>query len=269
MKKLLLIAVLLIVAWATPIGAQSSSMKVCKGPVGAPLFSDDFETDDTDLVPTWDAHGGAGDAPTLNTNPTYAHGGNNSGRFHYGTSSNNAWVSKLLAERTHFFMRGYVYFKTPEGGEAGTGAQRKLIWVGDENTPTSNGRDWDIILDTWESNAGPPSTLRLSWLSQGGACHGSSPQDYMGSVYDINWDTWYSLEIEAQLNTPVVDPGPYDGIFRVWLNGTLRWERTDAKINGNCTTPFTFYSIGRAAEGVVDEYRYWDDVKISASQIGP
>ena len=168
-------------------------------------------------------------------------------------------------------MRGYVYFKSPEGGQVGVTTQRKLMWVGDETSPQGTGGSWAIILDSWESNAGPPSTLGLSWLSQGSACHGSSPQDWMPGTPDLNWDTWYSMEVEAQLNTPVVDPGPFDGIFRVWLNGTMIWERTDAKINGNCTTPFTFFSVGRQGEGegVVDEYRYWDDVKISAAYIGP
>ena len=245
---------------------------------GIVLFSDDFESDDTDLVPTWDYNNNV----TYNTLSTdYAHSGTRAGRFYYykatgdpPSQDSNRWVSKILAAQMHIFMRGYVYFASPSESQKGQGIQRKLIWVGDETTAAGSGGTWDAILDSWETNTGPPSTLSLSFVTQGSACHGDSPQDWMPGTPDLSWDTWYSLEIEVGLNTPVPDPGPFDGTLRVWLDGDLIWERTDIKINGNCTTPFTFFSIGRqmnryVSATEVSEYRYWDDVVISSSYIGP
>jgi len=245
----------------------------------APLFKTGFESGD----PAFDAMNVSPDTVTTSTPPAGRSG--NALQIHYtvcgasdgtcGSSSQdkNRWSSKIITPgQTHFFMRGYAYFKAPENGVQGQGAQRKLIWVGDETTAGGGGGSWDVILNSWESNAGAPSTMRLAVLGQGSTCYGSQMVDWMNGVPPLNWDTWYSLEIEVQLNT-LTATVPYDGIFRVWVNGTKVLDRTDFKVNGNCTTPFTFFSVGRQTNRynyqAVDEYRYWDDVEIGTSFINP
>jgi hypothetical protein len=185
----------------------------------------------------------------------------------------NRWASKVINPGVnHFFMRGYVYFKTPENGVEGQGAQRKLVWAGDEPTATSGGANWDVILNSYESTTGSPSTLRLVVLGQGGTCYGSQMVDWMNGTPTLNWDTWYSLQVELQTNTPSAGP-TYDGIFRIWLNGNMIHENLNFKVNGNCTTPFTFLSVGRQTNRfnyqAIDEYRYWDDLVIGTSYINP
>ena len=255
---------------------------------GQVLFADGFESGDFSAWSSAGKYSCSAYGSSFAVDSNRVHSGAKSAEFHYvipsdqcsSSQDNNVVAIKTFDDSNgyangleHFFMRGYLYFKTPVNGQTGQGAQRKLIWCGDETDAGGGGGSWDIILTTFETTAGPPSTLGLAWLSQGSEGHGDSPVDWMPGTPHLNWDTWYSLEIEVQLNTPVADPGPFDGIFRVWLNGTMIWERTDAKINGNLSTPFTFFSIGRQTNRynyqAIDEYRFWDDVIIADAYIGP
>lgn len=238
------------------------------------LYATDFESDDPDLVPSWER--ATPTYATLNTNPSFAHGGSNSGSFRYamsagapGSADHTVWAGQYFTAGSHVFVRAWVYFKSPADAQKGKGAQRKLICVSD-NVPGYD--SWEVILTSYETTSGPPSTIALAFVSQGGGCFGSQDVDWMGSVYDMNWDTWYALEIEVQTNTPSASP-PYDGIVRVWRDGVLKLERTDFKVNGNCSTQAAYVSMGwqmnRYLGEAVDEYRYWDDVRVSTSYIGP
>jgi hypothetical protein len=255
---------------------------------GQVLFADGFESGDFSAWSSAGKYSCSTYGSSFEVSSTRVHSGADAAEFRYvipsdqcSSSQDNNVVAVQSFDATnghangleHFFMRGYVYFKTPENGLEGQGAQRKLMWIGDETGAGGSGGSWDVIVTSWESNTGPPSTIRLSVLSQGSTCHGDSPVDWMGGAPPLNWDTWYSLEIEVQLNTPVPDPGPYDGIFRAWLNGTNVLDRTDFKVNGNCSTPFRYFSVGRQTNRynyqAIDEYRYWDDVIIADAYIGP
>jgi hypothetical protein len=255
------------------------------------LFTDGFESGN------FAAWSGAGGWPTNNpfiaTSPSPVHSGTYSYGQHYyicgdpanpacgaASQDSNRYLVKMATDfgqpsgMTHFFMRGYVYFKSPTTPDTViTG--RKLIWVGDETSSGGSGGIWNIMFSgiTGSGGALTPTHQHLTFGSQGAACHGSSPVDWMAGVPPLDFDVWYSLEIEVQTNTPVADPGPFDGIFRVWVDGALVYQNTTIKINGNCTTPFRYFSVGRQTNRgsymVVDEYRYWDDVVISTSYIGP
>jgi len=238
------------------------------------LFQDNFESDDTDLVPTWDYRNSTN--VTLNTNPTYSHGGSNSGQFYYFIASGgdasqdaNRWASKVVTGQADLHLRGYLYLKTPEGDNTSTGTQRKLIWLSDSTDATDNMGNYQVVLDGW-ATAGTPNYTSLSWLSQGtgGGCGLTSAQHW--DIASLNYDTWYSVEFEAILNTPSVA----NGYAKLWINGSLVYtsSATD-QLRGTCSGNLSFADIGvqvnRTDSTLVDEYRYWDDVAISASYIGP
>jgi hypothetical protein len=77
------------------------------------------------------------------------------------------------------------------------------------------------------------------------------------------------LELEVQLNTV----GSSDGAVRFWVNGTQTLNQTGVNIRGSFPTAAGVISFGRAANrynyAVMDEYRYWDDMVISTSYVGP
>jgi hypothetical protein len=242
------------------------------------VFRTGFEPGD----PAWDYVWTPTDVTITSTPPPGRSG--NALQIHYticgasdgtcGSSSQdkNRWVSKVISPGlNHIFMRGSVYFKSPENGIQGLGAQRKLIWLGDEASASSSGGTWDIILSSWESSGGvAPSTLRLAVQGQGASCYGSQFVDWMNGVPALNWDTWYDLQIEVQTNTPSAT-GPYNGIVRVWVNGTQVLNRTDFKVNGACTTPVSVVSFGRQSNRynyqTIDEFRFWDNIAVGTSYI--
>lgn len=226
-----------------------------------------FPASSTAVVPPWDFANGA---VTLSTNPTYAHGGNNSAEFHYtGCTDCNVWVDKVITPgHTHVFMRGYVYFRTPAGGLDTAIKQRKIMWESDDlGGGTHTGPD--LVLNTWSGAGGSPTPGQL-WLQASAnesACSGTIPTVW--EIYPFSWDTLYSVETELQLNTS----GNSDGIRRIWVNGTLVDNETNINLIGTCGTTLTFFSVGRQYEnfpGPTDEYRNWSDVIISATgPIGP
>jgi hypothetical protein len=259
------------------------------------LFSDGFESGN---FSAWSAtYTGSGTYPPIVQSPI-KHSGTYAYEQHYficGDSTNtgcgaahqdlNRSVAKALSPgQTHFFLRGYVYFKTPES-DATPGAiiQRKLIRISDSPSPSTvnvTGTTYGFMLNSWNASSGvltPTVNLSLavgatvvSGCSAGvGPIGTGSTTPNIGNIYQFNYDTWYSLELEVQLNTP----GSFDGIGRIWVNGVQVLSRTDLNFRDSCTTPVTYIGIGNQADrqnyNAVDEYRYWDDVVISQSYIGP
>jgi hypothetical protein len=243
-----------------------------------PLFQTGFEPTD----PTFDTPTNTTTA-IVNTNPAYVHSGGSSLQLHYticgakdgscGASSQdqNLWLSKVINPGlTHFFTRGYVYFKTPEAGATqGTIMQRKIMWFSDDTSPGGSSHPGpDLILNTWTgANGAPINQLSLTITENASACSG--PITNVWDIYRLNWNTWYSIENEIQLNTS----GNTDGVWRIWVNGTQVYNGTGLNLVGTCGNPISFFSVGRQTNrgnyDVVDEYRYWDDVVISQSYIGP
>ena len=232
------------------------------------LYSTDFESEEADLVPTWDYNL---DVVNATRQSTIKHAGTYAGQFHFiAAADDNLWVSKLISPAVyHVFMRGYLYMKTPEGGLDTVIIQRKLTWVSDATSADGSGDTHATLLNSYTGTGGSPTPTQiyLMVLGQGAACYGGQATAY--DIAILSWNTWYSLEIELQTNTPSASP-PYDGIVRVWVDGVQVLNRTDFKVNGNCSTPFQFFSIGRQlSQGQSEEYRYWDDVKVSTGYIGP
>lgn len=238
------------------------------------LYQTDFESEDPDLTPTWT---GATANATLNTNPSFSYGGTDSGQYYYNIAAGGSpsldsnqystWISST--PQSHFFLRGRVYFKTPEVGLDTFIVQRKLLWFSDSTSSGVSQVDYAIIINSWTGTGGSPtpSTIYLSFGGNATGCSGP-----ITSIYDITtmtWDTWYTLEAEIQLNTL----GNADGILRIWKNGTQVFSQTDINYRGTCAANVSYFSVGRQTNRTnseaIEEYRYWDDVKISTGYIGP
>lgn len=235
------------------------------------IFSSDFESGA--IVPPW---GFASTNTALNTNPSFSHGGNNSGQFNYplipsGTAEGNIAVFQG-ASHPHIFMRGWVYLKSPNGGPDTAIVQRKLMWIAQGTSASDGTGPFSVILDSFTGLAGIPSYPKtyLSIIGQGSACYGSQVALWEPGNFPIPFNTYVALEIELQTNTPSAT-GPYDGVVRIWVNGTLAMSSTTFKVNGNCTTSgFNYYSVGRQAGSPANETRYWDDIIVSTTgPIGP
>ena len=241
------------------------------------LFSDNFESDDTDLVPTWDYSNSS--SIDLNTDANYVHGGSKSGRFHYvlaagdpASQDSNRWVSKVFTSPTHddVHVGGWVYFKTPEVGQDSYAVQRKLMWFCDATGANQNSWTWETVLTTWTGYGGTSYTDRLyPTIVQSNAanCGGSGDTWYLSDYF--SWNAWHFIEFEVKLNTP----STHDGTIRLWVDGSLWYENTSAYPRGTCSSNMTFFSIGRQTNRThseaIDEYRYWDDVTIADGYIGP
>jgi len=247
-------------------------------------FEDNFETGD---LSKWNGYGGAGSSyPTnINVAGTVTHGGAYACGFRYvqvftGVPTGrdtNRWIYKVLAGKTEFYMRGYLYLVAPL--TQGLGVQRKLMWCGDDDVA---GGTYDCVVTLWETNAGSPSYCTFGALSQHDA--GISTGLYQSSSQQVHWDTWHCVEIYFKMNT--VNPSdlaPWDGILRTWLDGseilygphvdpTQGYDNLHMNMNGMFSNPFSTFSIGRQTNSYqgeqIDEWRYWDDVKIASSYIG-
>jgi hypothetical protein len=242
---------------------------------GTYLFSDGFESGN---FSAWTGLGsGNGTYPptvqsTIKRSGTYAY---QQQYFICGDSTNPACgansqdfnryaVEVIIPTQTHFFTRGYLRVKTPTSPDTSI-TQRKLIWISDSGA--GGGGTYSLVLNSWTNT---PTVLHLSILGQGATCYGSQAVVY--DLANLSFDTWYSLELEVQLNTPSASP-PYNGIVRLWVDGVQVYSTTTFKVNGNCPAPVQYFSYGRQTNRynymAVDELRYWDDIVIDDAYIGP
>jgi hypothetical protein len=249
----------------------------------APLFQTGFEPSD----PAWDLVWNSTDV-TITSAPPPGRSGN-AVQIHYhicGDSTNtacgeahqdsNRFVSKYFNSANgyphgldHFFIRGYVYLKSPEPGGS-KDIQRKLFYLMSPSGPNHPGYEWAALVDTFAgSETGDLPNVCFTFVND---VPGVPAINYFASPYVyLNYDRWYSVEIEVQANTPDVS----DGAARVWINGTKIIEKTGLLYRTNgYSEGITIFQVGDQADrGLylpVDEYRYWDDVVISLTgPIGP
>lgn len=272
---------------------------------GTTLFSDGFESGV--FVPPYDFVSSTD--VTINTNPTFVHSGTKSAQFHYqicGDSTNpacgadhqdrNRFVTIGFADpgQSHFFVRGYVYLKAPESG-ASANIQRKLLYIKAKSGPGGVPNYlWGMVLTTDTDKYG----MRLQIIAESGVL--PSPSYYgldnelgnnslvTNGIFEFQTGQWYALEMEVKAKSAL---GATDSAVRVWVNGVLTFQHT-VFTNGTVgTCPGRTYAcpafpgdgvfgnyirrieVGDQADRVyyrvVDEYRYWDDLKVSDSYIGP
>ena len=220
-----------------------------------------------------------------------------------GTPDKNEWFMYAFMSHgypsgaSHTFTRGYVYFAQPTDPLAVLGTQRKLIY----HHGGSGGGEWNSVLIADPNRPSKYVQLRIHTNDYVTPPDGIGPVDCYGATgvtdcaqgagrfacvntlgtgscwsaaadaanMNLNWDTWYYLEMEHQSNAS----GYSDGIIRVWVNGVLWFEATNLHMRSSGTTVGIHRTeIGNQTnEGVwpYNEYRYWDDVVIADAYIGP
>ena len=163
----------------------------------------------------------------------------------------------------HLFVRGYVYVKSPESG-ASKAIQRKLWFLAAQTFS-----DFSPILKLQNTYYPAVKYLLMEFVTQCGSSADCTQVTYPASIDTLEFDRWYCIENEVQLNTP----GLSDGIVRVWVDGVLAISSTSVNIRGSKTTKTVRIQPGRQVDRQnflpADEYRYWDDVVVSDSYIGP
>ena len=77
----------------------------------------------------------------------------------------------------------------------------------------------------------------------------------------------FFFELELQLNTP----GIADGACRVWIDDTLKIERTAIDVRGSDTSKINEAMLSAYFNGGSSkaQSRYWDNLVISTQKIGP
>lgn len=93
----------------------------------------------------------------------------------------------------------------------------------------------------------------------------NAPSANTTDVEDMKANTWYVVEVQVILNTP----GNPNGVFRMWLNGTLTHEYTDIRFLPGDTQLYWsnghFNSTWGGQGGTItsDMFLYWDHVYFS------
>jgi len=225
---------------------------------GKVLFQDNFESGN---FSAWNALLNQTDNVVQSS---LVHSGTHAARVHYSLAAStthrdsNRWFQKQFSQAlTHYFLRGYVYHQTPVSS-SDPKAQRKLFY----GKETVNG-GWDNVLVSYG--------MQLSY-------HNSPPQDGCfqtgdnknnWSLFPFSFDTWYSVEMEVQLNSPC----KHDGVVNVWVNGRQVAHLTAQNIRGGKTDGLGDMEIGNQldtnASGALNEYRYWDDIVFADAYITP
>jgi hypothetical protein len=248
---------------------------------GQVFFRDGFESGD---FSAW----GAITDPALSINSvlSFVRKGNYSARMHYyicGDSTNPACKNEHQDDNhgvailkndglAHSFLRGYVYLKRPEPGGTLDGVGRKLFYLWAD--PYSAGFLWSVILGV----RGASGKLNMYWSLQNGPLGGNSfvldcgtNPPLTGIACNMQYDTWYAIEMEIQNNT--APASPWNGEVRIWVNGTKVFEALGASLNRQYDYPLKLFIIGQQADRInwdpVDEYRFWDDIVLADAYIGP
>jgi hypothetical protein len=204
----------------------------------------------------------------LMADPTGAFGGNVA-RMRYVSGAGDGQVDvnvKLTYNHaagfsfgTTFFLRGHVYIPTPASDMLN--GQRKLFYLQTQ----SNGPDAFIFLKAEPAISGGQSLkLEFPKLPSGNLAPGC------GSIL---FNTKTSIELQVTVNSAA---GVGDGIVRVWIDGALTYEKLDAcPMRTASKGPFRKFCVGDqcqaslAADIFFDEYRYWDNLAVSTTRIGP
>ena len=249
-------------------------------PSTGPVFQDGMESGN---FSAWDSVWNATD---VTVQSSIKHGGNYAAQIHYyicGDLNNSAcgaahqdwnrYLTKFFNSTngypnglTHFFTRGYVYIKSPEPGGTKDNVQRKLMWaqIDTQSTAPNHGMDWSLII-TSDSAGG---VIPVRFATQG--FEPGLPVFSNWGIGTLNYDQWYCLELEIQLNTP----GNADGLVNFWVDGVQKLHHPNVNLIGTSTAGVGYVSFGRQSDRFnfipIDEYRYWDDIVIStAGPIGP
>ena len=88
----------------------------------------------------------------------------------------------------------------------------------------------------------------------------------VNNIFQINWDQWYTLEIEVGVNSAY---NVQDGVIRVWVDGTQVLQRTNMwwlVYDGSYYLQNVGFGYQTQEDGLYDEVRYWDNVSFAPSR---
>lgn len=261
-------------------GSTAGSDEEALAPSSPPKFlSEGFESGD---FSKWSSVWTSMDV-TINTNPSFVRSGDFSAKIHYSICSScgeahqdkNRFVELDFDSRNgfpsgidHVFVRGSVYFKTPEPGGS-VEIQRKLYYIkspsGADGIPNAY---WAVVL-TSDGVLSTPDKIQLYLVIGNSALGGATTRIWTATdpALQLEFDRWYDVQIEVRANTP----GMHDGRVALWLNGAKVFENSSLDIRRDSGLGIGRIEIGQQTDRLdylpVDEYRYWDDVRVSDSLI--
>ena len=219
--------------------------------------------------------GGTACGVSIKTGPADVHWGTHSAQLHYfqNVDDNRAMVKSFSPGLTNFHLRGYVYFHNNNGKRSTHDIQRKLYYL--KHMRPDNYFDWDVILST-HSNGGSSLQPVILVDTTSGRFPGCKPQV---GIYvtnrSLDFDRWYSLELMVHVS----DPGVANGSVNLWIDGAPAvFSQSPTGILNRCANGSDSNGINSLEVGMqlanssgvaLDEDRYWDDIVISDSYIGP
>ena len=150
------------------------------------------------------------------------------------------------------FMRGHVLIPTPQSGM--TGAMRKLMYV----MTAAPSKSFCVI----RANG---STLYAEFS-------GTTSTSRVATIGAFPFGVKHSIEVQITVNSAAGVP---NGTLRVWLNGVLATDLHDVNwIKApDAATNFNTFKFGQQTQNTTtslfDEVRYWDNIALSTTRIGP
>lgn len=242
------------------------------------IFQDSFESGDFSAWSPGTDHGGcpavSGPDNFINSDLAFVHAGTKSYGSHYfidgscnfESSDQDLSVNELLAGNGYdnFYVRGYVYFKSPVGSKD---AQRKIYYLFARD-PITFVRKWSAILSTFYDATLDRMTLLL--VVQNQDVGGSGLTFWLPSSTNLAFDTWYSIEFQVKSNTTATSN---DGELRLFINGVSVYWTTGQNVRLANTLGINLVLVGQQVNRyngtAIDEFRYWDQVVMSGTYIGP
>jgi hypothetical protein len=167
------------------------------------------------------------------------------------------------------YFRGHVLIPSPAANMSK--AQRKLIYWQRQ----SNDSEAFFFLKgegatTVAGVPGQPLKIELpKILGSDGVKH-----NYVANVGAYAFDTRTSIEVRMTVDSA---PNAGDGVLEIWVGGALSWSKTGTfSLMRSGTAPYVKYLVGDQTQHelndrsiLFDEYRYWKDLALSRSRIGP
>jgi hypothetical protein len=195
--------------------------------------------------------------------------------------NNTSLVHTFSPGLSHYFVRGYLRFPVTTTTLCNQPTiQRKLIYF----KPQNYGTGWSFIINAWPWANCSTDGYNVS-LGYGGpngmdnTLWGNGSLGFFPTNNHLQVNTWYYIEAEVAY-------GAYgNDMLRIWLApaGTapsLIFERTDLTLRSStdAASDITLgtLEIGRQVDIArdsfsqgIDEHRYWDEIVIGDTRIGP
>ena len=211
----------------------------------AVLFEDDFESG---TLNAWSEPRSAGD-PVATTEQ--AHSGKHSVLFTYPRDDAGDKIAQNLGRSVeHFFLRWYEYFDSAYTFPVDQKLNRFV-------------RENDFLIGMNVRTRGDTIKIEVDRFTP------SHRETIHEKRFTFETGKWYCMEVEVQLNTP----GQADGSWRVWIDTTLKLQKSDVDLRGTSKNGINRFWVGGPWSNLhVDPprmaKRFVDDVVFSTTRVG-